>query len=475
MLFHTIKFFIFFLTVYTLYINLPLKWQNRMLLVASYIFYGSWDWRFLSLIVISTVVDYYCGQKIYAITEKKYRKKFLILSLITNLGLLGFFKYFNFFAGNFKNFALLFGWQVDIVTLNIILPVGISFYTFQTLSYTIDIYRGKLKPEKSFFDFALFVAFFPQLVAGPIERAKNLLPQIKSERFVNYPMIKEGLWLILYGLFLKIFVADNMAKIADHVFIGDSAALSGIECLFGVYAFAFQIFGDFAGYSSMAIGISKLMGIHLMTNFLYPYFVTNPSDFWKNWHISLSTWLRDYLYIPLGGNRNGENQTYRNLAITMFLGGLWHGAAWTFIVWGIYQGIILIIHRLMTTKIKIPQIPLVFRLVGMFHITCFGWLIFRAQSLRQIGVIASNIFVNFNGQLPSVLSAGKSILFYSWLLILIQVIQMKKRDQLAIANLPKVYKNMIYLAIMGSIAFTLATTFIAQGKFNEQPFIYFQF
>jgi len=335
--FNSLQFFLFFAVVYSLYLAFNHKWQNRMLLVASYVFYGTWDWRFLSLIVISTIIDYYCGIKIDEITDAKKRKQFLAISIVANLSMLGFFKYFNFFAENLQALCCFFGFQVQPHFLNIILPVGISFYTFQTMSYTIDIYKGQLKPTRKFFDFALFVSFFPQLVAGPIERASHLLPQILSKRKVTIDKFCEGCYLIFWGLFLKVFVADNLARLVDPIFASDPP-YNGVKVLLGLYAFAFQIFGDFAGYSNIARGLGKCMGFDIMVNFNLPYFVTNPSDFWRRWHISLSTWLRDYLYIPLGGNKKGTLFTYRNLAITMFLGGLWHGAAWTFIIWGAYRG-----------------------------------------------------------------------------------------------------------------------------------------
>ena len=337
MLFNSLQFIAFFIIVYSLYLLFNHRWQNYMLLAASYFFYGSWNWRFLSLILISTILDYFCGLAIDRQPGRKRKKLFLIISVTGNLTILGFFKYFNFFAHDFQLILARFGIPTHPLVLNIVLPVGISFYTFQTMSYTIDIYRGEMRPTRRFLDLALFVAFFPQLVAGPIERAKHLLPQIIKPRLITPRQFREGLWLIYWGFFLKVFVADNLAGIVDRVFAG-AETISGIEVLLGLYAFAFQILGDFAGYSSIAIGLARLMGIDIMTNFLFPYFVTNPRDFWKNWHISLSTWLRDYLYIPLGGNRRGRLMTYRNILITMLLGGLWHGAAWTFVIWGGVSG-----------------------------------------------------------------------------------------------------------------------------------------
>lgn len=473
MLFNSFQFLFFFTIVYLLYRNLNHRWQNRLLLAASYIFYGSWDWRFLSLILTSTVVDYFCGLKIEHASAAGRRKLFLCISLACNLGLLGFFKYFNFFAGNLGLLLSKIGLATDISTLNIILPVGISFYTFQTLSYTIDIYRGKLKPEKNFFDFALFVSFFPQLVAGPIERASSLLPQVCNPRKILASDIREGLFYIVWGYYLKICLADNMALIVNDVFAA-SATITGPEAILGIYGFAFQIFGDFAGYSFIAIGVSKLMGFHLMTNFLFPYFVTNPSAFWRNWHISLSTWLRDYLYIPLGGNRNGVFLTYRNLFLTMLLGGLWHGAGWTFVLWGAYHGIILIIFRLAGEKSS-PGTPekasnpilTFFKIAGMFQLTCFGWLIFRAEDITQIKQMLTAIVCNMTFSSGTWFYYAATIIFYGWLVFVVQILQ-KKHNSLLI------YENISYKT---SLAFYMVVFYmtIVWGEFGGGQFIYFQF
>ena len=316
MLFNSLEFLVFFALVYGLYRVLGHRGQNRMLLLASYVFYGAWDWRFLSLILISTLVDYQAGLKIASSDQRGQKRFWLFCSVATNLSLLGFFKYFNFFAENLAGLFGLFGIQLDPVTLRIVLPVGISFYTFQTMSYTIDIYRGKLAPTRSLPDFALFVAFFPQLVAGPVERARNLLPQILAPRTVTREGFFQGCFLIGWGLFEKVFIADNLARIVDPVFATDGS-WGGATILLACYAFAFQIFCDFDGYSNIARGIGKCLGFEIMINFNLPYFAVNPSDFWKRWHISLSSWLRDYLDIPRGGIRSGTWMTYRNLALTM--------------------------------------------------------------------------------------------------------------------------------------------------------------
>lgn len=473
MLFNSLIFVVFFAIVYLLYLSLSHRWQNRMLLVASYVFYGAWDWRFLSLILASTIADYFCGLGIHASRDRRRRKALLLVSLTVNLGLLGFFKYYGFFTDNLQELAGLIGWNLDALTLNVILPVGISFYTFQTLSYTIDIYRGRLRPERNIFDFALFVAFFPQLVAGPIERAWRLLPQISLPRHIGLKEITDGAWLCLYGFFLKVFVADNLAPLVDRVF-SMAGPVPGGEALTAVYAFAFQIFGDFAGYSSIAIGVAKLLGFDLMNNFLFPYLVTNPRDFWRNWHISLSTWLRDYLYIPLGGNRGGPTITQRNLFLTMLLGGLWHGAAWTFVLWGAYQGTTLILHRQFESRL--PRLRLSggaatawywLKVIFMFHVTCLGWLIFRAQSVGQVWEMLVAIFTNFTPLSWTTVYYLAMIAFYTWLVNVIQFIQRANGDVLAVAGLKGRWRWPIV-----TLMFYLM---VVWGEYGSNEFIYFNF
>ena len=398
MLFNSFEFAVFLPIVVGLYWVLPHRWQNRMLLVASYVFYGAWDWRFLGLILLSTVVDYNAGLRIHSLEtgvtpdRDRGRKFWVGVSVVANLTILGFFKYFNFFVGSLTGLLSVVGLAPsDPILLEIILPVGISFYTFQTISYSIDIYRGHLEPTRDLLDFALFVSFFPQLVAGPIERAQVLLPQILKKRSFSKETFGDGLALIFWGLFMKVFVADNLAPIVDQQFSDPS--VTGFGALVGAYAFAFQIYGDFAGYSNVARGCSKLLGIELMVNFRFPYITQNPSEFWRRWHISLSTWLRDYLYIPLGGSRGGQRQLYRNLALTMLLGGLWHGATWIFVVWGAYQAMLLVIHRLVGDGLAVLPVFReqsktslwgIIQIVLMFHFVCGGWLIFRGQDVDQI-------------------------------------------------------------------------------------------
>ncbi|MFC1804805.1 MBOAT family O-acyltransferase [Candidatus Omnitrophota bacterium] len=447
-----------------------------MLLIASYAFYGSWDWRFLSLIWISTILDYFCGIIIDEARDAKRRRLFLFLSVFGNLLILGFFKYFNFFAVNLQELLKVFGFSVHPRFLHIILPVGISFYTFQTMSYTIDIYYRKIKPTKKFFDFALFVAFFPQLVAGPIERAKHLLPQILSPRKLSLEKFYTGCYLILWGLFLKVFVADNLARIVDPVF-ASGPPYNGTRVLLVLYAFAFQIFGDFAGYSNIARGLGKCMGFDIMVNFKLPYFASNPREFWRRWHISLSSWLRDYLYIPLGGNRRGPFNTYRNLAITMFLGGLWHGASWTFIFWGLYHGFLLIIYRLIRpilAAIPEPKNMLLkktwfaVRVLFFFQLTCFGWLIFRASSLGQVFSMLHGIIYSFRPIMEMGLPyMAIKIVFFSWILLAVQSFQYIRKDLLAIPKSSILIRALFYYAVWMLLIFFG----IRQGV----EFIYFQF
>jgi D-alanyl-lipoteichoic acid acyltransferase DltB (MBOAT superfamily) len=399
MLFNSFIFWIFFLVVITIYRRLGHTAQNRLLLVASYIFYGFWDYRFLSLIFMSTVVDYYAAKSIGATNEESKRKKWLYISVAFNLGMLGFFKYWNFFIEEFSGLLGILGFNSSIPMLNVVLPVGISFYTFQTMSYTIDVYKGVTKPTNKFLDFALYVSFFPQLVAGPIERSRHLLPQVLLKRSTNDGDYSEGFYHVLTGLFKKVVIADNMAPIVNTVFSTPTADLTGPEIVIGVYAFAFQIYGDFSGYSSIAKGIAKWMGFDLMWNFKNPYFSVSPSDFWSRWHISLSSWLRDYLYIPLGGSRLGRRKTLRNLVLTMGLGGLWHGAGWTFITWGLYHGMLLVVYRVFKRPARSQEkqgssngISRALRMILFFQLICISWLLFRAESMDQVWSMVLMVF-----------------------------------------------------------------------------------
>ena len=391
MSFVSLAFVGFILVVYPLYLVLPHRAQNRMLLLAGLVFYGWWDWRYLSLLIFTATLDYLVGVRLGQETDDARRKWLVSASVVANLGVLGFFKYFNFFADSAAHLLGLVGLQASWTTLHIVLPIGISFYTFQSMSYTIDVYRRHMPPSRHYLDFLTFVSFFPPLVAGPINRAVDLLPLVEKPRRITRDGVTRGLFLILFGLFKKITVSDGVAGCVDALYNRGGPA-SGADVALATWLFAAQIYGDFSGYSDMARGLAKIMGFDLMLNFNQPYFAVNPSDFWRRWHISLSTWLRDYLYIPLGGNRGSESKTYRNLMTTMVLGGLWHGAAWNFVLWGVYQGGILCVHRVYagfrrgTTKLQglAGRLSFAVQVVLFFQVVCYGWLLFRARSFGQI-------------------------------------------------------------------------------------------
>lgn len=476
MSFNSFQFLVFFVVVYALYRALSHRWQNRLLLLASYIFYASWDWRFLGLILTSTLVDYGCGLAIHRETRRARRRTALAVSLTVNLSILGFFKYFNFFAGELRDLLALWGWRTDFGLLHIVLPVGISFYTFQSLSYTIDIYRGRLEPTRSLPDFALFVAFFPQLVAGPIERASRLLPQIVAPRRVDRNALGEGIVLILFGCFQKVVLADNLALFVDRVFDG-GIPQNSLVILLAVYAFAVQIFCDFAGYSNMARGLARCMGFDLMVNFRAPYLSRNPAEFWRRWHVSLSTWLRDYLYISLGGNRQGRWRTLRNLAVTMLLGGLWHGAAWTFVVWGAFHGVLLVLHRVFqqvcervgsVTQPAGKALWSGIRWLACFHLVCLGWLIFRSESLAQAGAMLRALAIDHVYRFtPEIGAWGLRVMPWLAVLVLIHIAQFRHDDPLAMQRWPLSVRCVLYLFFFYSI--------VIFGANQAQAFIYFQF
>jgi len=474
--FNSLHFVAFFCIVYGLYRILPHRAQNVLLLAASYYFYAAWDWRFLGLLILSTLVDYTCARAMAASADLRRRRQLLVISIGFNLGLLGFFKYFNFFAQNLSTLVAAAGWHPDFVTLRVLLPIGISFYTFVTMSYVIDVYRGEIQPTRNLVDFGVFVAFFPHLVAGPILRATRLLPQIASERRITSTQIWDGLWLIAWGYLQKIFVADNLAPLVAGVY-APGAHPPGVDVLIGTYAFAFQILGDFAGYSNIARGTSKLMGIELIENFRFPYFVSTPQAFWRNWHISLSTWLRDYLYIPLGGNRGTPAQTRRNLFVTMVLGGLWHGAAWTFVVWGAYHGVLLIAYRTIDEwriakgRASLEAVNSIgLRLLGwlvMLHLTCVGWLIFRAQSFSQLLDLASAIGTRFSPSSLNVSGLLVPFLLVTVPFVAVHAIEAWFDDLLVVRRLPLPVRYSIYAAT-GWLTLLF-------GNFGGADFIYFQF
>jgi len=409
MLFNSLEFLIFLPTIFCLYwfvFQKNLRVQNLLLLISSYIFYGWWDWRFLSLILISTLVDYSVGLKIYDTSNLKIKKSYLWISILFNLGLLGFFKYFNFFIDSWIDLLGAFGYEHQSTwTLNVILPVGISFYTFQTMSYTLDIYHEKLKPTKDFISFASFVSFFPQLVAGPIERASNLLPQILKKRNFKYEQGVQGLRLMLWGMFKKVAIADFLAIHVDEIFL-NYTTFSGGVLLLGLIYFSFQIYCDFSGYSDIAIGTAKLFGFEIMSNFKFPYFSRNIGEFWRRWHVSLSSWFRDYLYIPLGGSKGGKWLSIRNIFIIFTLSGFWHGANWTFIVWGLIHAVLYIplflsgSNRRYTTsmvaeKSWYPTIKELFQMGMTFLSTMVAWVFFRSESVNNSFKFLNQMFSDF--------------------------------------------------------------------------------
>ena len=394
MVFNSATYFLFIFLVFLIYWKLlqkNTKTQNIFLLAASYLFYGWWDERFLILIIASSLIDFFTGSMIYRQTIRINKRFFLALSLISNLGLLAFFKYYNFFIESFIEISTQLGIQTNISTLNIILPVGISFYTFQSLSYTIDIYRGRLTPTRDFISFMAFVAFFPQLVAGPIERAQNLLPQFQRNREFNTAQITGGLRLILYGLFKKMVIADRLAYFVDLAYKTPEQH-SGIILLIATFMFGIQIYCDFSGYSDIAIGSARLLGFELMQNFRSPFFAASIREFWQRWHISLSTWFRDYIYIPLGGNRVKEGRWILNILVTFTLSGIWHGAAITFIIWGFIHGLFVVIEKQLRKISEFLRISTVFKILMTFVFVNLCFVFFRAASFAEATLIYNKIF-----------------------------------------------------------------------------------
>lgn len=482
MLFNSIDFAIFLPIVFLLYwfvINKNLKHQNLLIVIASYVFYSWWDWRFLSLILFSTTVDFSVGLGLSRVHNKLKRKFLLCTSICVNLGFLGFFKYYNFFLDNFISAFTFFGTEIKANSLNIILPVGISFYTFQTLSYTIDVYKQKLKPTKDFIAFAAFVSFFPQLVAGPIERATNLLPQFSSKRSFDYSKAVDGLRQILWGLFKKIVIADNCAEFANSIF-NNSSDYSGSTLVIGALFFTFQIYGDFSGYSDIAIGTSRLFGFNLMRNFAFPYFSRDIAEFWRRWHISLSSWFRDYLYIPLGGSRGGTWMKIRNTFVIFIVSGFWHGANWTFIVWGFLNAIYFL--PLLLTKTNRNNIEIVakgkylptfkesFSILITFSLTVFAWIFFRADNIHHAFSYLSQIFSASLFTIPSFPDAHKSIIVVIFILVFIIIEWLGRNGQYAIAEIELKWNRPVRYAVYYLI---IAAIFWFGG--TEQQFIYFQF
>ena len=484
MLFNSIEFAIFLPIIFVLYwlvTNQNLKFQNLLILGASYFFYGWWDWRFLTLIVFSSIIDYIVGLKIESSNNENKRKYFLILSLFINLGFLGFFKYFNFFSDSFSHAFTLLGQPFETSRLNIILPVGISFYTFQTLSYSIDVYRRKIIPTKDIIAFFSFVSFFPQLVAGPIERATNLLPQFYKKRNFNYLKAVDGLKQILWGLFKKVVIADNCAIIVNDIFI-NYASYSGSTLILGAIFFAFQIYGDFSGYSDIAIGTARLFGFNLMQNFAFPYFSRDIAEFWRRWHISLSTWFRDYLYIPLGGSRGSTNKKIRNIFIIFIVSGFWHGANWTFIIWGALNALYFIPLLLLNRNRAnlnvagegkvLPSIRETANILITFSLTVFAWIFFRADSVTHALSFIKHLFTNLYIEIPNISGIGRKHIIITCILILIFTIieWMGREGKYAIEKYSRKWNRgqrwgFYYFILLAILIYCK----------NQQEFIYFQF
>jgi len=482
MLFNSIEFMIFLPIVFILYwfiTNRNLKLQNALLLVASYIFYGWWDWRFLSLIAFSSIVDYSVGIGLGKHEDSRKRKLLLLTSILVNLGFLMYFKYYNFFIDSFIDAFSFMGQSFHPSRLKIILPVGISFYTFQTLSYSIDVYRKKLEPTKDIIAFFAFVSFFPQLVAGPIERATHLLPQFYSKRTFDYHKAADGTRQILWGLFKKIVIADNCALVANSVF-NNYQDQSGITLVLGVIFFTFQIYGDFSGYSDIAIGTSRLFGFNLMKNFAFPYFSRDIGEFWRRWHISLSSWFRDYLYIPLGGSRGGNLKKIRNTLIIFLVSGFWHGANWTFVFWGGLNALYFI-PLLLSKKNRqnintvaegriFPSIKEFFQIIFTFTLTAFAWIFFRAESITMAFDYIRLMIVNFELTMPVGTDIGIKQHFgiILVLFILAEWLQRDKEHALEIAE------NKLHIVVRWTAYYSIiAIILLFAGA--QQDFIYFQF
>ncbi len=482
MLFTSSAFFIFLCITFAIYwITASCKnnkWSRIVLLLSSYIFYGWWDWRFLILIFISSGADFLIGRYLFKVTKKKNRRILLLLSIGINIGILFFFKYFHFFIDSFIKVTGIHFSENSWNSLNIILPIGISFYTFQTLSYTIDIFNRKIEPTKSALTFFTFVAFFPQLVAGPIERAKRLIPQFEKQPAFSFEQASSGLKLMLWGFFKKMVIADQLSKIVDVVF-SSPEQFNSLGLLLIIFMFGFQIYCDFSGYSDIAIGTARLFGIELMINFRTPYFSVSFRDFWHRWHISLSTWFRDYIYIPLDGNQGKSIKWVRNILLTFVISGLWHGANITFLIWGFVHGILYIAEHHLSPLIKLRQkIKTTLGWIITFTLVNFSWLFFRADSWSQIKLFLHQIFINKKYSVSEfVLSlknsgdlydVAKILIFILPFFILIEIIIGKNTFDLLLKDSPKIYRWAFYYLLILAILFL--------GVLHSAPqFIYFQF
>jgi D-alanyl-lipoteichoic acid acyltransferase DltB (MBOAT superfamily) len=482
MLFNSLDFAVFLPLVFTIYwfvVNRNLKLQNTVIIAASYLFYGWWDWRFLSLILFSTVVDYTVGRRLAVADKSPHRKVLLLTSIVINIGLLGFFKYYNFFLDNFIQAFSFFGNELNARSLNIILPVGISFYTFQTLSYTIDVYRRKMEPTRDFFAFMAFVSFFPQLVAGPIERASNLLPQFYRKRKFDYAKARDGLRQVIWGFFKKMVIADNCAEIANTIF-NNSEQYSGLTLILGAVFFAFQIYGDFSGYSDIAIGVSRLLGFNLMKNFAFPYFSRDIAEFWRRWHISLSSWFRDYVYIPLGGSRGGAGLKIRNTFIIFIVSGFWHGANWTFIIWGMLNALYFLPLMLARKNRKnlgtvaegrsLPTLRESGSILLTFGLTVFAWIFFRAENLDHAFSYISGIFSPSFFKLPDMLGFFQTGELYILLLVFLLIEWMGRHKEYGLQFIESGPRYVGY-----AVNYAVVLSIVLFMSLEIQEFIYFQF
>lgn len=480
MVFNSITFLVFSVFFFPLYFLTKGRGRLWLILLASYVFYGWWDWRFLSLIMISTFMDFNFGKLIGATEDQRRRKMYLIFSMIMNLGFLCFFKYFNFFIDSFVSMMHVIGLQPSVSSLQIILPIGISFYTFQSLSYTIDIYRREIPVEHNMLKFAAFIALFPQLVAGPIVRARDLLPQMNEDKPFSWDNINSGLGRVLWGFFKKVAVADSLAPFVDQIW-ADPGKFSSSHLTIGVIFYSFQIYCDFSGYSDIAIGLARMMGYRFVENFRTPYFSQSFSEFWTRWHISLSSWLRDYLYIPLGGNRHGKLSTYKNNMLTMLIGGLWHGANLAFVFWGFLHGLYLIVQRITTPVwrrfVKLVRMPSVLNsaicMLTVYLLTVFAWIYFRSGSLGHHSFSTANQIikgiVSFNDfNWDSVFNKYQILKGALLLTILLGVEVTNLRFSL---NNIQLYKPALRITMFACLLWLIALF----GTFSSNAFIYFQF
>jgi len=471
MLFNTISFVIFLPIVIILYFLLPHKYRWILLLAASYFFYMSWKLEYIVLIVFSTLIDYISGIQMEKYKSKSKRLPFLILSLITNLGLLFFFKYFNFVSENFNNLFHYYSISTEIPLMNFLLPVGISFYTFQTLSYSIDVYYGRQKAEKHLGYFALYVSFFPQLVAGPIERFSQLTPQLKAKHDFSYKNLINGLRLIVYGLFIKMVIADNLSKIVDQIYASPEK-FNSLDILTGISFYSFQIYSDFYGYSIIAIGSALIMGIKLMDNFKTPYMSKNIAEFWQRWHISLSTWFRDYLYLPMGGNRVTQKKWVFNIFVVFIVSGIWHGANWTFIIWGALYGVVYMLETLVNKAFKIKKeykpysLTHILLALKTFVFVTIIWVFFRSQSFNEAILIFKNILTNYNVNID-MLNIPVTTWTFLVFFIISDIVLYNSRFDKWINNIPLLPRWLIYSLLIFSI--------IVFAGVDNFSFIYFQF